>query len=500
MKNINNILRRANITPLERVTLLVHDDVQKEKTNKHMLLDSDRHSLINAWNPSVSEVKEYNRYINIVQLEDFMKMDAQMFLYRSELSLLRNHRLLDGLISVVRRMKTITQQSFTKDIPIEKSINFLTQNTCLRYSKILHIFTFHNLPKEIQDDLLLLDGEITNCEKYMDDQVFLYERFGDSDILSQKDKELIVNRIYSRMYYEGVKKIKNSTAEKDGFLLNTFFGELPIKDLFKKILADEYGASDKNEGNNEDNILSTITEYAKIKNVTIERLIKEKLFWWLDNGLFTKEYSPIFMSEYFDTWSGDTKKNHTELFIIWYEELQRSKQYFNSLFDSKKLNKKIIEKDFLGTARPIEIITGDSLYNCKENVDFVKEYQKQIETLLPISSIFLFIEKNTTPIINYQTLCEFKKLAQNVSTLFDVDMSDRYIEFANLYVEEVNLLNLSLSRLIDMATEYLYIEESLRYIVDINEDNFMFNFEIDYKGKVVDIAQTYSDEFKKLGI
>jgi len=58
MKNISNILRRSKITPLERVTVLVHNDVHREKTGKQILSDSDHHVLTTAWNASTYEAKE----------------------------------------------------------------------------------------------------------------------------------------------------------------------------------------------------------------------------------------------------------------------------------------------------------------------------------------------------------------------------------------------------------------------------------------------------------
>ena len=79
-------------------------------------------------------------------------------------------------------------------------------------------------------------------------------------------------------------------------------------------------------------------------------------------------------------------------------------------------------------------------------------------------------------------------------------MSERYTEFVNLYKEEVHLLNLSLARLIDVATEHLYTEESLKYIVDINERCFKFELNDNNKIKVADIVKMYSDEFRKSGI
>ncbi len=476
---------------------LVRNDAHKEKTGKGLLSESDVYTLTQGWNGDTSEIKEYNKYINIARLKSSMYMDAQMFLYRAELSLLRNQRVLDTFLPRVRMINELTDHPFAKDIPVEESVRFLTQHTHIRYEKVLHIYTFHKLPKEIQSDLLLLDEEIASDEKYLGDQVFLYELFGDGNSLSKQNKDLIITNIYSRMYYEGVKKIKNSTSEKDGFLLHPFFAELPIKDLFQKLVDDEHIASDKTDDDREEGILSLVEEYARNKNMSIERVIKEKLSQWIDEGLFVNAYTPLFMSEQFDTWGGNTKKSHKELFAIWYAELQKSKLYFADLFSAKKLEKSTFEKEFLGVPKKIEVLTGTSLYACKEKIDFVEEYKKQIKCLLPIANIFLFIKKYATPTKNFKTLCEFKKLAQKISSMFDIDMTEKYTEFINSYQEEVAFLNLSSSRLADTATEHLYTQESLQYVIDIDERCFAFDLE--EEGETATIAQMYSEEFKKLG-
>lgn len=419
-----------------------------------------------------------------------------MFLYRAELSLLRNQRVLDTFLPRARMISDLTDQPFAKDIPAEESVRFLTQHMHLRYDKALHIYTFHKLPKDIQDDLLLLDEEIASDEKYLGDQVFLYERFSDGNMLNKQNKDLIITSIYSRMYYEDVKKIRNSTAEKDGFLLHPFFAELQIKDLFQKLVNDEHIAFDKTD--TEEGLLSLAEEHARNKSTSIGKLVKEKLSQWLDDGLFVNEHVPLFMSERFDTWNGDTKKSHAELFMAWYAELQKSRQYFQALFDSKKLKKGMFEKEFLGIPRTMENITGTSLYACKEDVDFVEEYQKQIEILLPIANIFLFIKKYAAPTKNYKTLCAFKRIAQKISSIFDIDMTEKYTEFITSYREEVTFLNLSSSRLADMATDRLYLQESLQYIIDIDER--CFTFDLEEGGDAIGIVQKYADEFKELGV
>jgi len=497
MKKLTNILRGSQITPFERVKLLVHNNVYAEKTGKNNLTESNLFTLNKGWNPTKSfEVTEYNKYIDIARLEASMKIDTKMFLSESEITLLRNQRLLDYFVSNKMIFKRLSGCKFLKTITEEDSLEFLAQSSYLEYQKVLHIFTFNNLSKEVQNDLLLLD-ECTKYEKnYMRDQVFLYERLKNGDELSKQDKNFIIDQIYSCIYYEKFKKMKNNNSEKDGFLIHRSFADLPVKDIFQKIIDDAHIIYEEQKDSFGEDLLSAVEEYTKSKDISMESLIKEKLFQWLSDGLFLEEYKALFMSESFNTLSGSTRKNHKKLFMIWYKELQKSKQYFKNLFDTGRLIKQNIEIDFLGILKLTEIITTKSLLACNEDLVFVKEYKQQIEIFLPIASMFLFIKKNTDPIKCYKTLCEFKNISQEISAIFDIDMTEKYNGFIDSYCKEINLFNRSLSLLVDKAVEHLYMDESMIYIIDIIENNFSFDIEKD-EG-IYTIAELYSTELKKL--
>ena len=108
MKNLANLLRKADISPRERIVTLVKNDVYKEKNGKGILTDSEIYSLSKGWKPKNSyEVDEYNKYYEASRLEATMKLDAQMFAYRSENLLLRSHL----LFSHIKYTATIVEQS-----------------------------------------------------------------------------------------------------------------------------------------------------------------------------------------------------------------------------------------------------------------------------------------------------------------------------------------------------------------------------------------------------
>ena len=92
MKNLANILRKADITPRERILTLVRNYIEKDKNGKGILSESEIYSLTQGWKPKNShEVNEYNKYLNLSKLETSMRLDAQMFACRSENILLRSH-------------------------------------------------------------------------------------------------------------------------------------------------------------------------------------------------------------------------------------------------------------------------------------------------------------------------------------------------------------------------------------------------------------------------
>ena len=155
---------------------------------------------------------------------------------------------------------------------------------------------------------------------------------------------------------------------------------------------------------------------------------------------------------------------------------------------------------FLGETKVVEMITGESLYTCREDLEFVRQYKKQVEMILPFSNFALFIEKYAKPVQNYNTLCQFRKLGKKASDVFDADFTKEYDSLIESYREEVNILNHELGKLTDMATEHLYTnaEEDFRYGIHITDGRFGFDLECD--SEKADIIKKYAEEFKKVGI
>jgi hypothetical protein len=495
MRNLNNIIKRSNLTPFERVAALVRNNVHKQKTGKDLLTEAQLHNLTQGWSARAGEANEYNRYLEIARLENSMSIDATTFSYKAELSVVRNQRVLAYCLENTKKGKDLNRERMMEGLTEEECLQFALAHTYLDYRDTLHFFTFENLPLEVRQDLALLDDAVGFSKRYLDDETTLYEMMKDGKI-AKKDTDTLIDTIISRFYFEGIKKMRGGT-ERDGFMIGDFFAELPLKEVMHKV-AHDAGIAWKDV--DEEKLLDDIEAYAKEKDVTMVSLAKESLRSWLDDGLFTEHFAPMFASDRHDTWNGDTKKSHKELFALWYAELEKSLKYFASLFSARKLKRQEVEMTILFETKVVEMITGESLYMCREDLEFVRQYKKQLELMLPFSNFACFIDKYAKPVRSYRTLCEFRKLGKKVSNTFDVDFTTAYDELIESYTEEVKLLNHEMRKLTDMATEHIYenADEDFRYGIHITDGRF--GFDLEEESEVLNVIERYKEEFKKVNL
>ena len=322
MKNLANLLRKAELTPRERVVTLVHNDIHRDENGKSALSESEIYSLTQGWKPQNSrEVNEYNKYLELSRIEQIMRFDSYGLSLRSENSLLRSIMLIDLPLDE----KNVQSRASYKHISKEDVIDFIVRNTYVEYDKLIHLITLNNISKETKEDLVILDEYVYYDKKYLEDEAFLYERFKKSNTITLEDKNLLIDRIFSCLYHDGLRKIRGG-SEKDGFLTAHFFAELPMEAILNKWA--EYSEVNINNKDSK-NILDTLERYSKEQGKTIEVIIKETLSKWIDNGLFVSEYTPLFLSDGFKTWNGNTKKKHRNIEIFLMNGIRKYKKQKN---------------------------------------------------------------------------------------------------------------------------------------------------------------------------
>lgn len=492
MKNLANILRRADITPQERVVTLVQNDVYREEHGKSILSESEIYSLTQGWKPKNSyEVNAYNKYLDLSRIERSMRMDSHLLSLRSENSLLRGGMLVDSLFDEEFQKKNILD----KHIPREDVIKSITENTYIECNKLVHLVTFNNMSDDFKRDLLLIDEYVNHDPKYFEDEVFLYELFNDSKTLTHQNKNLLINRIYSCIYHEEFRKLKNG-SEKDGFLLFHFFAELPMNSVIKKW--GEYMSVDCH-GKNDVDILNELEKYAIEKDKTMESIIKDTLSRWLDEGLFVKEYTPLFFSNGYDTWNGNTKLKHKDIFNEWYQQLKNTEKYIHELSKEGTIEIKKFNKKVLTSTDTIEIVTGKSLNDCILDISFVNDYKKQVELLIPLAYTFLFIERYTNPLQNYATLTFFLELSNFFSQIFDIDMTARYKKNIESFEQDLYILNRTLSKCIDKINELIFTKNDISFPIEIDIEKFLFKMDNPLECGADDIINDYKKEVRRCG-
>jgi hypothetical protein len=155
-------------------------------------------------------------------------------------------------------------------------------------------------------------------------------------------------------------------------------------------------------------------------------------------------------------------------------------------------------KNTFGASEKIQIVTGESLYNCKSDIDFVNEYREQIKTLLPLAGMCLFIEKYNKPLENLKTLKGFSELSKTFSDLFEVDMSEKYGDFVNSFEQEIKLINHATIMALDNMSSLIYTKSNKKYPIDIKENNFTFIVK-DLEISADKIIENYKEAIKKNG-
>lgn len=493
MKSLTNILRRSQLTPLERVTALVHNKVQKETTGKASLSDAEVRSIAELWSPRGNEeIRRFNKYIALMNLESTMKMEMQMYYAESDNILLRNHRMLDYMRYTYTSLEDFVTHDQAKEYLSEsESLRFLLSHTYLEYDTVLHLLTFYNLDPATQKDLELLDEGIRFDADYFQNEVFLYELFDGDTELDDTRKKKLVSVLWDAMYSEKFRRRKNG-SEKDGFLTHGAFVSIPVSHMIYACAEYLSLPVDYDNEKHMEILFQDFQDYAETKQSPLEIIIKPLLSQWIDDGLFISKYKALYLSNNKETWTGVTQEKHNKLFHIWYDELQKSKKYLDGLIDSQELECKIHQDKIRGG---ISVITGESLYTSKQNIEFINDFKEQIRYLIPIANIFLFTETYSYPLKRYATMKAFVELTHEFTEIFDIDLSQKYVEYCDEFRMQLVTVNMNLLTVLERFHDLLHETDEYRYYIGI--DIHMFTFDIDQECEAEEMITKYKEEIKK---
>lgn len=378
MKNLTNALQKGNLSPKERVLLLVHNAVKEETTGKPILSDAEKHAISDGWQPTNNEqIREYNRYNKGWKTAGFAELDAQTTFLETQSCFNRekvatSHLLLYPFFRDAKRWLERLSNIMPVDIPKALEVANKQKQVKLKdgidFDYAVYHLAYESLPKSTQEDLQTLYEEVAYDQQYLDQEEALYNLLKDKGGLTAGDKEKLADIIVKAGYNKFVKE----------WQFWHFYGSIPLKEIGKRWMdkrgitppppkeKEFSGALDKEEYTAE-TIAQTIQDYVNTHNTTVEAELKAVVIEWLDGGLLFTEYKPLFKSRGTKTRNGETKLPHDELYKAWIEAKAKARKTLESLVKEKRLQ------------REGDTLTGDSLYAFAGDYKFIKDFKERVD-------------------------------------------------------------------------------------------------------------------------
>lgn len=499
MKNLATLLQKADLKPRERVLLLVHNYVTKDTTGNEPLTEAQKYSLNEGWRPKDNyEIREYNRYNNGWCTEGQMKLSAQGIYLSAENSLLRASRVVDYAMWKDHKGKGANLfDGLNMHINEEESLDLIIKNSGLVYDYVVHRYSFQSLSEDIQQDILALYPDAETESQYLDQEEMLAELFDGDTKLTADAKEKLSDAIIGTLHnkYAVILAKKGSPIREWWF--SGYFAELPAIEIAKK-WADTHGVSyEKDEKGLAETLSEKIQKYAEERKVEVRELLKKTIMDWLDEGLFVKEYSPIWNSDRKDTCNGtDTKLPHKEVLKVWIKAKTEVKATLEELIDTGELVVETRGQDFYGMKQTLKILTGESLYNLSDDLAFTKDFKKQVEHLKPLGRLILFL-RNREFLNGYASLLGFREIYKKLSQIYEVDLGYKVDAFIDEFKKSIEHLNTELRHVAERLEESVQCGSKITFPIEMFIDSLLIHLEEIQPG-VGEVETHYAEEFKKI--
>ena len=492
-KNISSLLQRGNLKSKERVLLLVANQVSKEKDGKSILTEADEYALSEGWTSANNdEVREYNRYNEGWRLTGFAELDAQTTFLTAEISFLRAGKLVDYAlwhaleiekIKTAKDYKSLNLNIFdffkkvfgeVKDIiniSEDEALQLIIKNSGLELDKVIYTYAFESLSEDLKKDILALDPEAKTESQYLDQEEIIANLFNGKDKLTKEAKEKLADLILNFLYLD-IERLEESKR----LVFSSYFAELPALDILKKwadynedYTEKEVKELEKKEDEAiEKELTQKLKDYAEKNKKDIRDLLKETILKWLDEGLFIKEYAPIFNSDEKKTYEGKTKLPHKEVFREWLKAKKKAKETIQGLINKSEL--RVEERNWeikgikgIDTKRTLKIITGESLYNFKGDYIFAKDFRKQADAFKGLGALILFL-RECRFLKDYAILLAFKELFNKLSKIYEVDLTYKIDKWINSFRGEVELLNQQLTLIADRLDMAVFYKHNITFL------------------------------------
>ena len=530
MKKLNTLLEKGNLTPKERILLLVHNNVAKNTTGKEILTEADRYAICDAWKPKDNnEVREYNKYNDCWQLEGSLKLDAQTMYLNAQNALLRASRLVDYAMWTDCKNEGGYFRKIDLGVDPDEALKLINNNCGLVFDQVLYQLTFQNLTEDIRQDILKLCPDAETENQYLDQEEQLTELFNGKYSLTVEAKEKLADSILSAIYNKYAKLLAEKGLKKEEWWFHGYFAELPTIEIAKKCaeynsINYEVNDGDLNEAEKTQKNAKTISQliggdtsldkelrkkelskyllvqkihkYAESQKMDMGELLKQTVLKWLDEGLFVKEYSPICKSTTKNTCNDvDTKLPHKEILKIWIKTKLEAGEILQKLTSGGQLKIEFRDRDFYGMKEKLKIITGESLYKLEGDYIFAEDYKKQANNLSSLGSLIIFV-RDRGFLIDYASLLAVADIYKKLSKVYEIDMGYKINDFIDEFKKSIQQLNNEIRYIADKLKESIHTTHNIKFPAEIFLNDMTINLE-QVEPSVGETEAHYLKEFKK---
>jgi len=494
MKNLTTMLQKGNIKPKDRVKLLVADMASKERDGKELLSKADRHALSEGWTPKDNEeVGEYNSYNEAWKSTAYAEMDAQTTYLQATNGLLRANKYIDMILyrsgkgDFKNDIANTAIEVLQNKEDAQEALNLTLKYLGFELDYLVYLYAYELAGEELQKDLLALYPDAKTERDYLEQEETIFNLFNGKETLTQKAREELAELVAEACFNRYTGKLN----------LNGYFGNLPLFELLGKwsfyhnipIKPEELYKGFK--GKPYDNEIEEIKDcfnaikvvitpklltYSEEHNTPVKELLKGTVIRWLEDGLFIKDFTPLYLSNDKATLNNkDTELTHKEVFNKWLEVKERAKEEIQKLVGSGKLKVEKRQRDygrikalFVALTKetkqeikepihndPKDIVTGESLYNLEGDYQFIKDFRKQAEEFKVFGALVLFL-RGCNFVKDYATLLAFEVLFEELSKTFGTDLTYSIKKWLANFEYDIELLKMDFLMLADEITQTGY--------------------------------------------
>jgi len=433
MKDLTKILSKGNLTPRERALLVIKNDAHLIKTGKNLLAEADLVTLTKTWKPdNYREAEQYNKYIDLWDMYLKLEIDMQTCYLTTQLALSR----LEHIATLFYYRKDDPKRhhydlkTFITDEQDAEFRTFFLQHSGYEHDRLVHLQTFYSLPKDIQQDVLLLDPSVNSDHSYFWAEEQIARVVANKKELSDNDIDLLTKTIIDSIPWGQELNLLEVKISVKQVIFNMHFGGYPLLN-FGKRLASRHSI----HYDSEDELRNKLAELDDLK-YKLENVVRDTI----KDGSFFDECTPLCKSDGYLTHEGTTTLPHDKIMGLWMDAKDLAVQSIERHINSGDFTVYECPTRFFEVSLNKTYVTGKSLENTDLALPFVSDYLRQIDEM-SLYSYPAFLVHKSNAFDNYQHLLAFKDATIKLSEIIGVDLSDNVSSHLKAIIESTNTLN-----------------------------------------------------------